>query len=66
MATRTDKALAKIAADKLGVETLETRGMDDLDFSEVSAAGLKAALEAAFEAGVKHSQRWGAFEGKAR
>ena len=47
------KALEKIAADHLGIETLATRNHDSLDFHEVSACGVKAALEAAYEAGRK-------------
>ena len=49
----TQKALEKIAADHLGIETLATRNHDSLDFHEVSACGVKAALEAAYEAGRK-------------
>jgi hypothetical protein len=53
-ATQSRKAeatVAAIAAKYLDLETLETRNMDSLDFSEQSAAGLKAALLAAYEAG---------------
>lgn len=47
------KELEKIAAEILRIETLETRNMDELDFHEVSVWGIKAALEAAYEAGRK-------------
>lgn len=47
------KELEKIAAELLRIETLETRNMDELDFHEVSVWGIKAALEAAYEAGRK-------------
>ena len=43
--------IEKIALDYLFVKTLETQGSDSLDFHDVSAWGLKKALEAAFEAG---------------
>lgn len=45
--------IAKIAAEHLDIETLETRSGDQLDFHNVSVWGLRAALEAAFEAGRK-------------
>jgi len=41
----------RIAKTELGIETLETRHRDRLDFHEVSVASVKAALLAAFEAG---------------
>lgn len=47
-----DAVLAHIAHDKLGFQTLKVRNLDRLDFQEVSVWGVKAALEAAFEAGV--------------
>ena len=53
------KIIAQIAAEKLGLETLETRDSDDLDFSDQAVWMLEAALKAAFEAG-----RASAFEGK--
>jgi hypothetical protein len=54
MATRKqmkDRKLAQIAKDQLFVETLEVRGMDSLDFHDCGVAGIKAALEAAYQAG---------------
>lgn len=42
-----------IALDHLFIETLQTRHRDSLDFHDVSVWGVKAALEAAFEAGRK-------------
>lgn len=48
--TPTNPVLTAIAAAH-GWETLETRNSDRLDFSEISAASLKAMLEAAFAAG---------------
>jgi hypothetical protein len=46
-----DKQLATIADKFLGLETLETRNMDDMDFSDQAVWQIKAALEAAFKAG---------------
>lgn len=52
MADRTVLCLEEIAREKLGVETLETRNSDRLDFVELSVWQLKAALEAAYVAGA--------------
>lgn len=46
-----EKIITKIAQEKLDIETLEERKSDSLDFHEVSVWGLKAALEAAYQAG---------------
>ena len=46
-----DQQLQKIAIDHLFIETLETRNSDRLDFHDVSVWAVKAALQAAFEAG---------------
>lgn len=43
--------LEEIAQDELGVETLETRFSDSLDFHDVSVWSLKAALVKAYELG---------------
>jgi hypothetical protein len=43
--------LLQIAQEHLFVETLETRYGDRLDFYDASVWGIKAALQAAFEAG---------------
>jgi hypothetical protein len=45
------EAIARIAARILGIGTLDTRHSDALDFHELSVAGLRRALEAAYEAG---------------
>lgn len=48
-----DKLLEKIAKENFpGVETLETRGMDDLDFHDVSVWSIKNALKDAFFNGM--------------
>jgi len=49
--------ITAIAAEHCDVETLETRWAGHLDFHEVSAEGLRRALEAAFEAGRKAGSR---------
>ena len=48
--TKTE-CLTQIAREHLGIETLESRGRDALDFHEVGVAGLTAALDAAYRAG---------------
>ena len=48
-----DQLLQRIAAEHLFIETLETRNSDRLDFYDVSVWGVKAALQAAYEAGRK-------------
>lgn len=50
--TTMDKTILDIAAKHLGIETLEARNMDSLDFSEQGVWELKAALEAAYKAGL--------------
>ena len=47
----TEQIIRKIAADHLSIDTLETRNADSLDFHEVSVWNVKAALQAAFDAG---------------
>jgi hypothetical protein len=48
-----DQLFQQIALNHLSIETLETRHSDRLDFHEVSAWGIKSALQAAFDAGKK-------------
>lgn len=43
-----------IAREHLGIYCLETRRSDSLDFYDVPVWGLKAALEAAYNAGRLH------------
>ena len=43
--------LDHIAQTILGLETLDTRNSDRLDFHDVAVWNIKAALQAAFEAG---------------
>lgn len=53
-----DSLLILIAKQHLGIETLETRNSDSLDFHDVGVASLKEALYAAFvigrEAGISN------------
>ena len=46
------EAVAGIAEEILGLETLDTRNSDSLDFSEQAVWTLRAALEAAYTAGL--------------
>lgn len=47
----TGELLTAIAQDQLNIETLEERKSDSHDFHDVAVWSIKAALEAAFEAG---------------
>lgn len=44
--------LTAIAQEQLGIPTLDVRNSDSLDFHEVSVWSVKAALTAAFNAGM--------------
>ncbi len=48
--------MADIAEKHLFIETLEERKSDSLDFHEVSVWGVKAALKAAYAAGLAAAQ----------
>ncbi len=52
------KTLERIAAKYFSIETLETRNRDGLDFHDVAVWDVKAALEAAYQAGL-HAGREG-------
>lgn len=45
-----------IAGTLLGVETLESRNHDGLDFHDLAVWNIKAALEAAYKAGLEDRQ----------
>ncbi len=47
-----ENILTLIAQNKLGIETLETRKSDRLDFHDVAVWCIRDALEDAFKAGV--------------
>ena len=48
-----DEHIGQIAKKHLRIETLETRNSDSLDFHDTAVWALRAALEAAYEAGRK-------------
>ena len=48
-----DTILTLIAQKHLGIETLQTRHRDSLDFHDVSVWGVKSALQAAYDAGMR-------------
>lgn len=54
-----EKTLAEIAARHLDLETLETRNSDGLDFSDQAVWSIKAALEAAYAAGMAAAKKEG-------
>ncbi len=51
MSTTRDNKLTTIAREALGLETLETRNSDSLDFHDTAVWCIKEALEQAYEAG---------------
>ena len=50
--TDCNRVICQIARDILGLETLEARNRDSLDFHELSVWSIKKALEDAYEAGL--------------
>ena len=55
--SKLEQLLTQIAQSKLGIETLETRKWDSLDFHDVAVWCLRDALEAAFNAGVEQGRK---------
>ena len=53
----THPTLDHIAQTILGLETLDTRNSDRLDFHDVAVWNIKAALQAAFEAGKQDGKQ---------
>ena len=53
----TDEVLQQIAASLLGIETLEVRRSDSLDFHDINVTSVREALAAAYEAGRKAVER---------
>ena len=51
--SKLEQLLTQIAQNKLGIETLETRKSDSLDFHDTAVWCIRDALEAAFKAGVE-------------
>jgi len=52
-----DELIADLAKQHFFVETLETRNRDRLDFHSVAVWNIKAALEAAYNAGLAQGRR---------
>lgn len=52
-----ENTIGKIATTALGFETLETRNSDSLDFRDLAVWQVKAALEAAYEAGRRNASQ---------
>jgi len=48
-----DDAIERIALDLLGLETLQTRKRDRLDFHDLAVWDIREALEAAYTAGFE-------------
>ena len=48
-----DSAVARIARDQLMLDALEIRGVDQLDFHSCFVGSLRAALEDAWDAGLR-------------
>lgn len=57
MKATTDKTLARIAYRVLGIDALDTRKRDSLDFTLVGAWNIKQALAAAYRAGQQTAGR---------
>ena len=55
--SKLEQLLTQIAQSKLGIESLETRKSDSLDFHDVAVWCLRDALEAAFNAGVEQGRK---------
>ena len=53
MTTTYETLLDRIAEQHLGLDTLETRNSDSLDFHDLAVWSIHDALEAAFKAGVE-------------
>ena len=51
MTAAINRQLERIAADVLGIATLETRNSDSLDFHDLAVWNIKAALERAYTEG---------------
>ena len=52
-----DTILTLIAQKHLGIDTLQTRHADSLDFHDTAVWCLKDALAAAFQAGIEHAKK---------
>lgn len=54
--TKLNQLLEQIAQQHLFIDTLEIQSSDRLDFHDVSVWAVKAALQAAYEAGLKAAE----------
>ena len=52
-----DVLFERLAKEHLFIDTLQTQHSDRLDFHDVSVWGIKAALQAAYDAGTKATSR---------
>ena len=55
--SKLETLLTQIAQQHLGIETLQTRRSDSLDFHDVAVWCVRDALEAAFKAGVEEGRK---------
>lgn len=55
MPTARDIAINRIAREVLGLETLQSRKLDSLDFHDLAVWVIQEALEKAYEAGRKET-----------
>lgn len=55
--SKMDSTLLEIARKELNLETLETRRSDSLDFHDTAVWCVRAALEAAYRAGLEAGKR---------
>lgn len=55
--SKLETLLTQIAQQHLGIETLQTRRSDSLDFHDVAAWCVRDALEAAFKAGIEEGRK---------
>ena len=55
--SKLEALLTQIAQQHLGIETLQTRRSDSLDFHDVAVWCVRDALEAAFKAGIEEGRK---------
>ena len=55
--SKLETLLTQIAQQHLGIETLQTRRSDSLDFHDVAVWCVRDALEAAFKAGIEEGRK---------
>lgn len=65
VSTAARQQIAEIARTILGIETLETRHADQLDFHDTAVWSIRAALEAAYLAGATAAKKTGRQRGTA-